>query len=46
MDEPFLFPSLGPTAFVLSVHTEERSGTTWTVLGRHFWGTADSFSWP
>jgi CBS-domain-containing membrane protein len=38
--EPFLFPSLGPTAFVLSLSPERRSGTAWTVLGGHFWGTA------
>ncbi len=38
--EPFLFPSLGPTAFVLSVHPDGQSGTAWTVLGGHFWGTA------
>lgn len=37
--QPFLFPSLGPTAFVLSYQPEKRLWSAWTVIGSHFWGT-------
>lgn len=33
---PFIFPSLGPTAFALALHPHEH--TAWPVIGGHFWG--------
>lgn len=33
---PFIFPSLGPTAFALTLHPKEN--TARTVLGGHLWG--------
>lgn len=37
--EPFVFPSLGPTAFVLSYHPEPSPFSAWKVIGGHLWGT-------
>jgi len=34
--QPFIFPSLGPTAFALTLHPKEN--TARTVLGGHLWG--------
>ena len=36
---PFIFPSLGPTAFVLSDRTRLSPRGAWTVIGGHAWGT-------
>ena len=36
---PFIFSSLGPTAFVLSDWTEGNGETAWTIIGSHVWGT-------
>lgn len=36
--EPFIFPSLGPTAFVISYRSESPV-SAWRVIGGHFWGT-------
>jgi hypothetical protein len=33
---PFIFPSLGPTAFALTLHP--KANTARTVLGGHLWG--------
>lgn len=33
---PFIFPSLGPTAFALASHSE--GNTACRVIGGHFWG--------
>lgn len=37
--EPFIFPSLGPTAFLLSDWVEGDDETAWAVIGSHIWGT-------
>lgn len=35
---PFVFPSLGPTAFVLAYESTDASQSAWTVIGGHAWG--------
>lgn len=37
--KPFIFPSLGPTAFVLSVQSQADHASAWVVVGSHAWGT-------
>ena len=37
--QPFVFPSLGPTAFALALRNSERT-TARRVLGGHLWGVA------
>ena len=39
---PFIFPSLGPTAFALTLHPKEN--TARTVLGGHLWGVVCGLS--
>jgi len=37
--KPFIFPSLGPTAFLLSYRTDAATFSAWQVIGGHLWGT-------
>jgi len=38
---PFIFPSLGPTAFLLSIRPQTHdAGRAWAVIGGHSWGVA------
>lgn len=37
--QPLLFPSLGPTAFVLSMRPDPERHSAWTVIGGHACGT-------
>lgn len=38
---PFIFPSLGPTAFLLSIRPQGHGARrAWTVIGGHAWGVA------